>query len=121
MNLPLLPLGNVADTAELNKDSCWVTYFGPPTMSARGSKGKVRTELLPNSRISSVVLGDVGSEGIYKDALRAMMQSSKDLDKIIQIRCRGSASLGIKPMGTMIPGSMRDDAHLESPRIFDTQ
>lgn len=109
MSLPNLPFATAAtETAELQKGSCWVTYFSPPTLSARGSEGegKVCTELLPHSRISSVLLSDVGSEGIYHDALKAMM-SSKDLDEIIQIRCRGSASQGMKPMSAKIPGSMR--------------
>jgi hypothetical protein len=113
--------------AATSTDSCWVTYFGPPTLSARGSRGKVCTELLPQARISMVALEDTGSEGLYQNALEAMT-GVRDFDELVKSleksatrqRCRGSASCGLSPMTTMVPGSMQDDIQLESPRILES-
>mmetsp|Transcript_94010 Transcript_94010/g.148634 ORF Transcript_94010/g.148634 Transcript_94010/m.148634 type:complete len:609 (+) Transcript_94010:88-1914(+) len=107
--------------------ACWVTYFGIPTLSARGGRGRLCTELLPCERISKVNLNDVAVAGVYQNALNAMTGSSRPISGVDcagnsdkeESRCRGSASGGLAPIYAVMPGSMSDDLQLESPRLSE--
>jgi Ca2+-binding EF-hand superfamily protein len=99
----------------------WVTYFGPPTLSARGSRGRLCRELLPSARITLVDMEDVIAEGVYQNALGAIVgsaPSSASDSKKIGRWCKGSASAGLAPRSTIIPGSMRQ-TRMDSPRLSE--
>lgn len=123
---PDSPAHNGDNSASADDKAYWVTYFGIPTLSARGCRGKLCTELLPHERISKVNLNDVAAEGVYQNALNAMTGSSSAADCPIKTeltndesRSRGSATCGLAPMSAVMPGSMCEEVQVDSPRLSE--
>mmetsp|Transcript_106116 Transcript_106116/g.204231 ORF Transcript_106116/g.204231 Transcript_106116/m.204231 type:complete len:728 (-) Transcript_106116:10-2193(-) len=132
--------GSKKDTEKLysNAAHCWVRYFGVPTLSTRGCRGVVETELLPRDRLTVVRLSDLGAaNAAYQAALGVMMAptlSDQALGRAGQEvqqplpsctpssaggnrKGAGGASRGLSPASTMVPESMLEGS--SSPRVSE--